>query len=69
VIVTVSLVDPQPGLLIVHTNELAPTDKAVTPDVGLPGVVTDPVPAITDHVPVPTEGVLPANVAAAAQTV
>ena len=67
--VTVSLVDPQPGLLMVHTNVFAPTLNAVTPDVGLPGVVTDALPAMTVHVPVPTTGVLPASVAVVEQTV
>ena len=68
-ITTVSLVDPHPGLLIVHTNVLLPTESPVTPDAGSPGAVTDPVPAITVHVPVPTTGVLPARVAVAAHTV
>jgi hypothetical protein len=66
---TVSLVDPQPGLPIVHTNELLPTESPVTPDAGSPGVVTEALPAITVHVPVPTAGVLPASVALAAHTV
>ena len=69
VIDTVSLDAGQEALLIVHTNVLAPTESPVTPDVGLPGVVTDALPAITVHVPVPTVGVLPANVAVVAQTV
>jgi len=69
VIVTVSLVDPQPGLLIVHTNVFAPAESPVTPDVALPGDVTDAVPAITVHDPVPTVGVLPARVAVVEQTV
>lgn len=69
VIVTVSLVDPQPGLLIVQTNVFAPKESPVTPDVGLPGVVTDELPAITAQAPVPTVGVLPARVAPVEQTV
>lgn len=69
VIVTVSLVEPQPGLLTVQTNVLAPTDNAVTPDAGLAGVVTDALPAITVHDPVPTAGALAARLVVAAQTV
>lgn len=56
-------------MLIVQTNEFAPTDNPVTPDAGLPGVVTDALPAITVHAPVPTMGVLPARVAVVAHTV
>jgi len=56
-------------LLIVHTNEFVPTVNPVTPDVGSPGVVTVELPAMTVHVPVPTVGVLPANVAVVEQTV
>lgn len=67
-IVTVSLVDPHPGLLIVHTNVFAPLDSPVTPDAGSPGVVTDALPVITDQAPVPTVGELPARVALDAQT-
>ena len=40
-----------------------PTTNPVTPEVGDEGVVTVAVPEITDHIPVPTVGVLPANVA------
>jgi len=69
VIVTVSLVDGHVPLLIVHTKELAPILNAVTPEVGLPGVVTDALPAIMVHAPVPTVGVFPARVAVVAQTV
>ena len=67
--VTVSLEGEQAPLLIVQTNILAPTLRPVTPDVGLDGVVTEPLPAITVHVPVPTVGVLPARVAVVKQTV
>jgi hypothetical protein len=49
-------------LLMVHTNVLAPTDSAVTPEVALEGVVTEAVPAMTVHTPVPTVGALPARV-------
>ena len=41
----------------------------VTPLVGLDGVVTVPVPAVTVHSPVPTVGVFAAKVAVAAQMV
>ena len=55
--------------MIVQRNVFAPTDNPVTPDVGELGVVTDPVPAMTVHAPVPTVGVFPAKVAVVAQTV
>ena len=67
--ITVSLEEPQPVLPIVQTNVFVPTIRPVTPDVGLPGVVTMAVPAMTVHVPIPTVGVFPANVAVAVQTV
>src|SRR5205823_329104 len=54
VIVTVSLEAGHVPLVIDHTNVLAPTDNAVTPDVGELGVVTVALPAITVHAPVPT---------------
>ena len=63
VIVTVSLDGGQTPLLIVHTNVFAPTLSPVTPEVGSLGVVTTAVPAVTVHIPVPTVGVFPANVA------
>jgi len=66
---TVSLEGGQDALLIVQTNVFAPTESPVTPEVGLPGVVTVAVPAMTVHAPVPTDGVLPANVVVAAHTV
>ena len=69
VIVTVSLDDVHVPLLIVQTNVFAPTDKLVTPDVGLLGVVTVALPAMTIHAPIPTVGVLPARVAVVEQTV
>ena len=69
VTVTVSFDDGHAPLLIVQTNVFAPTDNPVTPEVGFPGAVTDPLPAITVHAPVPTVGVLPASVAVAEQTV
>ena len=67
--VTVSLDDVHVPLLIVQTNVFAPTLNPVTPEVGLAGAVTVALPAITVHAPVPTDGVLPANVAVVAQTV
>ena len=67
-IVTVSVEDPQSVVEMVQTKVFAPTLKDVTPEVGLLGVVTVALPAITVHAPVPTDGVLPANVAVAAQT-
>ena len=69
VIVTVSEDVPQGGLLMLQTNVFAPTDNPVTPDPGNVVSVTVALPAITLHAPVPTDGVLPANVAVVAQTV
>jgi hypothetical protein len=69
VIVTLSEEAGHDPLLIVQTNVLAPTLRPVTPDAGLPGAVTAPVPAITVHVPVPTVAVFPASVVAVEQTV
>ena len=66
---TVSLDAGHEALLIVQTNVFAPTESPVTPDVGSPGVVTVPLPAITVHAPVPTAGALPAKVAIVEQTV
>ena len=48
---------------MVHRNVAVPdTAKSVTPEVGEDGVVMVAVPETTDHAPVPTAGVLPANV-------
>jgi len=69
VIVTVSLEEGHVALLIVQTKEFAPTESPVTPEAGLDGVVTDPLPSITVHVPVPIDGVFPARAAVVAQTV
>jgi hypothetical protein len=68
-IVMASVVAGQGALVMVHTNVLVPTLRFVTPEVGEPGVVTIPVPAVTVHAPVPTAAVLPARVAVVAQTV
>ena len=68
-IVTVSENVPQLRVEIVQTNVFAPTLNPVTPEVGLPGVVTVAEPAITVHVPVPTVGVFPARVAVVEHTV
>lgn len=66
-IVTVSREEHE-VLLIVQTNVFAPVDNPVMPEVGEPGVVTEALPAITVHAPVPTVGVLPARLAVVAQT-
>ena len=60
--VIVSVLGVQVPLLIVHTNVLTPVVKPVTPLVGLVGVVTAPVPAVTVQSPVPTVGALAARV-------
>ena len=56
-------------LVIVQVNVFTPVVKPVTPLVGLVGVVTTPVPAVTVHAPVPTVGVFAANVAVLEQIV
>ena len=56
-------------LVIVQTKVFIPKLNPVTPEFAEEGVVTTPVPAITDHEPVPTTGVLPASVAEVVQTV
>ena len=68
VIITSSVETVQPPLVIDHRNVAdAPTANPVIPDVEDEGVVIVAVPEITDHVPVPTIGVFPANVAVVAQ--
>src|SRR5260221_435242 len=69
VIVMLSFDDGHDPLVTVQTSVLAPTESPVTPDVGSVGDVTLALPAITVHAPVPTLGVLPANVAVVEQTV
>lgn len=55
---------------IVHLNVVeAPAVRPVTPEVLDEGVVTDPVPDTTVHVPVPVVGEFPASVAVVVQTV
>ncbi len=68
-IVMLSLEEGQTPLLIVQTRVFAPSESPVTPEVGLPGVVTVALPAITVHAPVPTAGELPASVAFVEQSV
>jgi hypothetical protein len=68
VIVTVSLDGGHEAFVMVQTNAFAPIDRPVTPDVGLPGVVTEALPAITVQEPVPTVGVFAANVDVVEQT-
>ena len=62
--ITSSVDAAQGELLMVHLSVAEDqTTNPVTPEVGDEGVVTVAVPEITDHIPVPTVGVLPANVA------
>ena len=69
VIVTSSVLEQAP-LVIVHlsTAEL-PINKPVNPDVGDDASVIEAVPETNDHAPVPSLGVLPANVAVVAHAV
>ena len=67
--VIASALGVQVPLLIVHTNVFTPVVKPVTPLVGLVGTVTNPVPAVTVHAPVPTVGAFAAKVAVAEQIV
>ena len=64
-----SVLGGQVPFVIVHTNVFTPVVKPVTPEVGLVGVVTAPVPAVTVHNPVPTVGVFAAKVAVGEQIV
>ena len=67
--VIASALGGQVPFVIVHTKVFTPVVKPVTPLVGLVGVVTDPVPAVTVHSPVPTVGVFAAKVAVGEQIV
>jgi hypothetical protein len=60
-IVTVSEEEGQDAFVIVHTNVFVPTFIPVTAEVAEEGAVKVPVPAITDHMPVPTVGMFPFN--------
>jgi hypothetical protein len=68
VINTSSVEAVQGALEIVHLKVLAPTPRAVSPEVGEEGVVIVPAPEINVHNPVPDAGVFPAKVAVVAQT-
>ena len=59
----------QVPLLIVQVKVFTPVVIPVTPDDGLVGVVTVPVPAVTVQSPVPIAGVLAARVAVGEQIV
>jgi hypothetical protein len=65
VIVMSSALGVQVPFVIVQVKVLTPVLIPVTPLVGLVGVVTDPVPAVTVQTPVPITGVLAASVAVA----
>jgi len=52
----------QTPLAIVHWRTFVPKANPVKVDAGLLGLVTVPPPTITDHVPIPVMGILPANV-------
>ena len=54
----------QAPLVMVHKKVFTPTPRPVIPEFGSPGVVTEPVPERTDHVPIPTIGVFPFNIEA-----
>ena len=67
--VIASILGGQVPFVIVHTKVFTPVVNPVTPEVGLVGVVTAPVPAVTVHNPVPTVGVFAAKVAFGEQIV
>ena len=64
-----SVLGVQVPLVIVQVKVFTPVVIPVTPLLGLLGVVTVPVPAVTVQTPVPTVGVLAASVAVLAQMV
>ena len=68
-IVTSSNVGAQTPLEMVQRKIFAPTDKPVTVEFDVAGAVITPVPEISVHVPVPTTGTFPANVAEEEQIV
>jgi hypothetical protein len=69
-VMTTSSVEAVQGeLLMVHLKVAEPTPIAVTPEVGLEGVVTVAVPDTTVQAPVPTVAIFPASVAVVAQIV
>jgi hypothetical protein len=47
---------------MVHAKTFVPVTKLVTAELLSVGVVIDEVPINTDHVPVPTRGMLPARI-------
>ena len=68
-IVIASVLGEQVPFVMVQVNVFTPVLNPVTPLVGLVGVVTTPVPAVTVHAPVPTTGAFAAKVAVAEQIV
>ena len=62
IIATVSREVAQGRLVILHLKVFTPTLNPVTVDVGLFGEVIVPEPVRSDHVPIPTRGLFPANV-------
>ena len=69
VMIISSMLGAQLAFEIVQRNVFCPTPRLVTVEVGFAGVVTVPVPLISDQAPVPTTGVLPASVAVFEQIV
>ena len=67
--VIASVLGGQVPFVIVHTKVFTPVVNPVAPLVGLVGVVTTPVPAVTVQAPVPTVGVFAAKVEVAEQIV
>ena len=56
-------------MLISHSNTLDPNPSVITCEFGEVGVIINPGPVITFQTPIPTTGVLAANVAVLAQIV